>query len=219
MSRLSNKENFGKDFRLRKVIIWMLSIFYIGCATAPKKEKSALTLKVWQSSAVIKNIKENKTHAVTLDVVAKNENLIRIDVNGPMAISLATIVILKDQTKYVLYQRKEYYVAKNKESAFQHLIHFKLHTDILGGVLWDKEIVLPNWKCEKDAQNLPKKCEESSSAIKVEWIQRGLESKTVKITGPQFEMVWSISTPTEVEPKSAVFNIKVPERFKIIQID
>lgn len=191
----------------------------MGCATAPVHE-GAFQKAQWETKALIRNLKEQKTHSVDIDVFAIKNDRTRFEVTALMGYQVASLVMSAKEISYIIYPEKKFYFGKNSTSAVEKILGLPLHPMNLSYIAFDEPIRGAGWKCYADTAGLISKCVNNERAMAVEWRDRHQGEKKVVITAPQFEMQWLFKAPqTEVQFKSETFTLKQPNGFKAIQIN
>ncbi|QDK43844.1 hypothetical protein DOM22_01035 [Bdellovibrio sp. ZAP7] len=189
------------------------------CATKPVVE-GPLQQAEWETKALIRDMKENKSNSVSIDMMAVKNQRVRLDITAVMGFQVASLVMSPKEIAYAIYPRKEFYYGKNSEKSVERIIGLSLHPMNLANIAFDEPVRGPGWTCEQDSSRILSKCENKQRSIRVEWKDRTEGKKKVVITAPQFEMQWLFKAPqTEVQFKPETFTLKQPDGFKAIQIN
>lgn len=189
------------------------------CATKPVIE-APLQQAEWETKALIRDMKENKSNSVSIDMMAVKNQRVRLDITALMGFQVASLVMSPKEIAYAIYPRKEFYYGKNSEKSIERIIGLSLHPMNLANIAFDEPVRGPGWACEHDSSQILSKCENKQRSIRVEWKDRTEGKKKVVITAPQFEMQWLFKAPqTEVQFKPETFTLKQPDGFKAIQIN
>ncbi|WP_413291929.1 hypothetical protein ACLSU7_10920 [Bdellovibrio sp. HCB185ZH] len=210
----------------RQLISLMQGLFLLGgallvnaCATKPVVE-GPLQQAEWETKALIRDMKENKSNSVSIDMMAVKNQRVRLDITALMGFQVASLVMSPKEIAYAIYPRKEFYYGKNSEKSVERIIGLSLHPMNLANIAFDEPVRGPGWTCEQDSSHILSKCENKQRSIRVEWKDRTEGKKKVVITAPQFEMQWLFKAPqTEVQFKPETFTLKQPDGFKAIQIN
>ncbi|HWU42065.1 MAG TPA: DUF4292 domain-containing protein [Bdellovibrio sp.] len=193
---------------------------FSGCVTKPVVQ-GPFQKGQWETKAQIRNLKEQKTRSVSIDIFAIKDERARFEVTAILGYQVASMVMSPQEMSYIVYPEKKFFYGKSSESAIAKMIGLPLHPMNLSYIAFDEPVRGPGWKCVADpVVGLVSRCENLAKAISVEWKDRNEGQKKVVITAPQFEMIWLFKAPqTEVQFKSETFTLKQPEGFKAIQIN
>ncbi|MDG0814738.1 hypothetical protein [Bdellovibrio svalbardensis] len=201
------------------LVLFCATWVFSGCATKPVHE-GGFQKAQWETKALIRNLKEQKTQSVNIDIMAIKNDRARLEITALLGFQVASLVMSPKEISYAIYPEKKFYYGRNSESAVARMIGLPLHPMNLTYIAFDEPVRGMGWKCYSDAIGLIARCENAQRAIRVEWKDRNEGQKKVVITAPQFEMQWLFKAPqTEVEFKSETFTLKQPEGFKAIQIN
>jgi hypothetical protein len=200
------------------------SLFLISCGTHPVKPPSvpgALLQKAqWETKAVIRDLKANKSHSVDIDILGDYPGKLRMEVSALMGVQMASLALVDEEIRYAIYPKKQFFQGKANEGSFLPLMNVPLHPRNFMSIAYDVPMRGAGWVCTKGTGNLLSECNQAGRGIKVQWSERTPEGqKKVLITGPTFEMRWLFRPPqTEVQFKDETFLLEAPSEFKIIQL-
>lgn len=205
--------------RFNAFFMIVLTLFLSGCVTKTVKEGSFQKAQ-WETKALIKNQKENKTQSLNIDIFAIKNERARFEITALLGFQVASLVMSPSEISYAVYPQKAFYYGRNSERAFVNVIGMPLHPMNLTNIAFDEPVRGPGWKCGLDPAGLIYQCENLAKKTRVEWLDRKEGQKKVVITAPQFEMQWLFSSPkTEVQFKSDLFTLRQPQGFKAIQLN
>jgi hypothetical protein len=174
----------------------------------------------WETKALIKNLKENKTQSLNIDIYAVKNERARFEITAILGYQVASLVMSPTEITYAIYPQKSFFYGKNSERAFQRMIDLPLHPMNLTNIAFDEPVRGPGWKCTLGVDGYLSICENPQRQMKAVWSDRKEGKKKVVITGPQFEMQWQFAAPqTEVQFKEDLFTLRQPPGFKAIQIN
>ncbi|MFM6928250.1 MAG: hypothetical protein ACKOX6_07285 [Bdellovibrio sp.] len=195
-------------------------LFVSACATTKTVSEGPQQKAQWETKALIKNLNENKSQSVNIDILAIKHQRVRFDVTAMLGYQVASLVMSPKEISYIIYPEKKFYHGKSSERAMEKVIGLPLHPMNLANIAFDEPVRGTGWGCEMDMAGLLSKCENKIRAITVLWKDRSEGGKKVVITAPQFEMQWLFKpVQTEVQFKPETFTLKQPEGFKAIQIN
>ena len=205
--------------RFNAFFMIVLTLFLSGCVTKMVKEGSFQKAQ-WETKALIKNQKENKTQSLNIDIFAIKNDRARFEITALLGFQVASLVMSPSEISYAVYPQKAFYYGRNSERAFLNVVGMPLHPMNLTNIAFDEPVRGPGWKCGLSPEGLIYQCENSAKQTRVEWLDRKEGQKKVVITAPQFEMQWLFSAPkTEVQFKSDLFTLRQPQGFKAIQLN
>lgn len=206
-------------------IYFCLAILFLnGCASQPiiESTNNGINSKTgqWETKALIKNLKENKSQTVSIDIFAVKNEKARFEITALLGFQVASLVMTDKDVSYIIYSEKNFYHGKSSERSLQKALGLPINIMNLTNIAFEQPIKGIGWKCSEESPGLVAKCENSSQGYSVIWKDRSQGQKNVLISAPQFEMQWHFkTTQTEVQFKSGLFNLKQPEGFKAIQLN
>jgi hypothetical protein len=202
-----------------KNLILLSSFFLYACAEKPIKETLPKQAK-WESKARIKNLKENKTQNLDIDIYAIKNEKARIEVSAVLGTNVASLVMSPTDISYIIFPQKKFFSGKNSANAILGIVNLPLHPMYLSSIAFDDPLRGGGWKCQHGPDGKVSQCENVNKEIKISWYDRNKGEKNVSIVAPLFEMDWHFSAPqTDVQFKPEVFVLKQPPGFKAIQIN
>jgi len=208
-----------------KRLFFLLPVFgiLISCATQPSKPAlpaGTFQKAQWDTKAIIRDIKANKSHSVDIEIAGDYPEKLRMDVKALMGTAVASLALKDDDIRYAIYPQKKFFEGKANEGSFMPLMNIPLHPRNFMSIAYDQPMKGTGWECKKDTAGLPTECEQASKGVKVQWTDRTAEGqKKVLISGPTFEMRWLFKPPqTEVQFKDETFTLEPPSEFKTIQL-
>lgn len=208
-----------------KRLIFLVStcIVLAACGTHPvKTSEPGVTSKQeqWETKAVIRDLQNNKTHSVDIEVLADYSGKLRMEISALMGVQIASLVLNQEDIRYAIYPQKRFFQGRASDSSFLPLMNVPLHPKNFLNLVFDAPMKGPGWECVRGADNMVSECNQAARKIKVQWLERTPEGqKKVVISGPTFEMRWLIRPPqTEVQFKNDTFHLEAPEEFKTVQL-
>lgn len=180
-------------------------------------------LQLWNAKAQIKELKKDKTQQVSLDFVVMPPGSIRVDVSGPMGISLAALVVQDDHIRYAIYRQKAFYEGLANEKALRSVLRMDLNARYLLNISLDQPILDKGWQCLVDSQGVLQNCSNKDRGLKIVWLDRDGFKKRVLLTNADYEVqILFKEHSTKVlspEAKSAgPFHLEIPEGFQRYKI-
>ncbi|WP_413569230.1 hypothetical protein ACLWBD_01005 [Bdellovibrio sp. HCB117] len=200
-------------------LLIVLTAFVSGCVTKTVKQ-GAYQKAQWETKALIKDEKQNKTQSLNIDIYAIKNERARLEISAMLGYQVASLVMSPSEISYVIYQQKTFFYGRNSERAFSRMIDLPLHPMNLANIAFDEPVRGPGWQCTLATDGWISQCDNLQRNLRVVWSNRNEGEKKVVITGPQFEMQWQFPAPqTEVQFKNDLFTLRQPSGFKAIQIN
>lgn len=169
-----------------------------------------------ESQALVKDLKNNKSHRLNIDLLAIDRQRLRIEVSGTLGYNVASILFDDNGTKYVSYPEKKFYQIKNSEKSLNKLIKVPLSTSQFYDVVYGSTIKSPNWRCSKDSMGRVVTCVESKEQINISWQYFETGEKTIQIASPLVEVNWKFKKlNSEATYNPAAFVLDPPSGYKI----
>src|SRR5437868_12979263 len=103
---------------MKRLLFLFISLFLVSCATQPKKTQppgGALEKAKWETKAVVRDLKENKSHSVDIDILGDYPKDFRMEVSALMGVHVASMVLHDQEIRYALYNQKKFYQGKASE--------------------------------------------------------------------------------------------------------
>lgn len=195
----------------------IISFILVGCQTAPF-QFSTQDEGQWQAKAVVKNHVTKQSGVVSIDINAKKQKQIRLDITAVLGQPVASLVLNSDQLTYVLIDQKQYYQGPSEPQALKAILPVSIHPDILYSIVFETPITDKSWVCDRDRMGILKTCQQASTGTRIVWSDRKGIRKTVKIENQvgvvqlQFQ-----SFQPKVEQRDNLFVLTPPKSFKSIR--
>lgn len=202
---------------MKNGILFVLGIVaLVGCQTRPVAPTGSFQKAKWETVAQINDLKRNKNHRVSIDVLAVKNEKMRMEVTATLGYQVASVLINREGFKAAVYPQKKFYQGSLSERSLSEVLHVPVSPRALFAIAFNEPITGPGWSCEKEG-SLPKKCVQANSQIQVEWSQKNDGTKLVKITSPKIEMSWFFKSPEpNFEDKEGLFSLNAPAGYQII---
>lgn len=205
---------------MQGLLLLAAAVVLNACATTQVVPEGTYQKAQWETKALVKNLKDNKSQSINIDILAIKNQRVRFDVTAILGYQVASLVMSPKEISYIIYPEKKFYYGKSSERAMERVIGLPLHPMNLANIAFDEPVRGTGWVCEMDMTGFLSKCENKTRAMAVLWKERIEGGKKVVITAPQFEMQWLFKpVQTEVQFKPETFTLKQPEGFKAIQIN
>lgn len=207
----------------KNVLFFFLSLIVIGCASSTHKENTA-TPEVskegqWECKAQLKNLVNNESHIVSLNVFAIKPNNLRLEASGPLGIRLASVLLNEQQFTAIEYSKQKVYIGSAKSKLFASVLKIPIEPKWFYNIFFDEPFTTPGWQCSFDNNKQVKECTNAQNQFKIEWLDRIDDNKRIVISNPQYQLnILTKEHQPKVERPDKVFQIKIPENYKKIQI-
>lgn len=185
------------------------------CQMAPKKH-IPVSEGEWTAKVLVKDIAKSNSHIINLDIAALKMSALRMNITTPAGMHVASLAMKEDNIEYVLMRDKRLIRGKSNSKALKPLIEVPLDPMVLHNVVFDIPIENPDWNCQIDPSDFPVQCTNEKEGLIIEWSDRAVDSKLVKILHSKAELQMKFMTyKPNVENPEKVFTLKVPKGFKI----
>ena len=192
----------------------IVSLVLSGCQSAPTKFEN-VSEGQWEGRVLIKDKKKNQSHVVSIDINAIKDEKIRINVTAAMGTPVAALVVDGTKTQYILFKQKAYYEGATQPKVLNPILAIEMDPRLLFSVLFDSEIKDKGWECLKDDKGYLKNCENKASALKIDWVERKGEKKTIKIDHVNASLQLNLNSfRPKVVARDDLFSLKAPAGFK-----
>ena len=210
---------------MTKVLYYFsMTVLLLSCSTTPKITVPPEQNKAngfWEAKAQIKDLATLKTHQVSLDMTIVAPDQLRVDVTGTMGVSVASIIVNKNDVAYVLYRQKKFYQGIASERALKPVFNIDLNPRALLNISLDKPIEEPGWSCVIDGAGLVESCA-NDAGITIQWKDRNSEQKRVLVAGKTFELQLVYKSYSKLSSKvlsnPQVFRLEAPSGFARYEI-
>ncbi len=197
--------------------------FFSACVSTPKPFVSHQQSGSWEAKAQAKDLTNDKSYNLSLDMMAVTPDLFRMDVSGTLGISLATMVINKNQVQLALYREKKYYEGALSDHALRSMFKMNLNPRLLMNVCTDSPVSDSGWGCKIGVDGMVDFCVRKSDGFKIQWSERDGEKKRVTLTDKGFELQivfksFTEGDPTNVQSGKSPFQFETPKDFTKYQI-
>ena len=214
---------------MKKTILFLLSFLLFSCVTKKTIEepKEIVTkkneLSLWGAKAQIKEYKTEKVQQVTLDFVAQAAGAVRVDVSGPLGVSLASLVVKNKKIQYVLYRQKSFYEGVANEKALRSVFRMDLDARYLMNICYDLPIQEKGWECQMDQGGRVERCQNLGLGLSVLWSDRDGYKKRVTLSNAEYEVQilykdYSTKVLDESQEQKGPFQLETPEGFQKYKI-
>lgn len=191
----------------------------VGCASMSPKNFSQFTEGEWDGKVLIRDSKNSKSGIVNVKVKAIAGDRMRIDVTSNIGTHVASILIIGDQVEYLNIADKALYKTKANRDSLKDIFKIPIEPKNLHNVFFDQAMTEKNWSCESDAKGLVRLCKDKKTGLKIEWLNRDGERRTIGFEHGSVTVQMSLyEFDAKVSNAGKAFEIKAPSSFQIKQI-
>jgi hypothetical protein len=189
------------------------------CATTAPTNFSQINQGRFKAKVLIRAPKDGKAQIVNADVRAVNNEKMRVDVTSPILTHLASLTLKGQNLTFIIVPDKVGYRGMSSRTALQPVLKIPLDPALLYNVFFDQPISNKNWTCTQDTKGLIAECKELRGGLKITWVSRDRDNRTIEISHPSATMQINIyEFDKDPDLSDAKLQLKVPDSFKMIQI-
>ncbi len=182
------------------------------------KPKSEVFSKgVWEGKATIKDIANGGSHFVSLDVYAKDSDLLRIEVSALLGIHVASMLVKGPETFILSTREGRFYKGTTSPELFEKLVDVPLSPKILMGLLFKGEVLDENWNCSGPKSKF--KCFHKNKPLNLDWKKQSLNESKILFASPNasLDMVLHFKPDKDFD-ETHIANLVVPKNFKSYRV-
>ena len=208
---LYQKLIFGMKASMKKIIFISFVFLLAGCQMLPTKY-SEHSEGQWGSKVLVKDKKKSKSFIVNVDIQARKNKQLRMDVTAALGTPVASLVLNDKEVKYILFRQKRFYSGTTNNRVLSPILSVPLNPQLFFNLLFDEPMADKNWSCAKDNKGFLVACENSQQDLKVTWKDRKGRRKAIHIEHSKADIQMNIKS---FSPQAEeVFHLKAPKSFK-----
>lgn len=193
------------------ILLFVSMTVLLGCQTFPTKY-SDYEEGQWEARALIKDKTQSKSYVVHLDIHARKNKQLRMDVTAALGTPVASLALNDEKVRYILFQQKQFFDGRVSERSLSPILSVPLDPRLLYHVLFDEPFADKVWSCSQDKKGFVEKCQNPKDSFVIQWKDRKGKKKSVVIQHPNAEI--QINILSFKEGVSEVFDLKVPPTFQ-----
>ena len=200
-----------------KILIWLNILCLVilkGCATKTVQKENAV--QSFSSQAYYQDKKTGKNQQVTLEVIAKKNQKMRIDVKVILGLHIATAVMTNDKIQVAVHAEKKYFEGPANPRTLQRTLGIPLYPLIFHAMLYRQAFKGSGWSCEQKGGKV-QSCIQKPSGMTIIW-EDIEDAMMVTANSKTFNLQWKIPPAENIEEKSSFFEIKVPDSYTKLQL-
>lgn len=212
-------------FVFGQFIFGIALLFSFGCSSTAKKADEAKLVTNgnpsgrWEAKAQFRDKVKDEKNTVSLDIQSVWPDRLRMDVGGPLGISLASFTLKNNHTQTLLYLEKKYVEGPVSPKISRQLFKMDFSPQWFIWFAFDRSFPKQTWDCEIDELAHPVKCVRKSDQLSIQWTDRFQDKRKVTVDHPEFQVqIAFLKTSTLVEMPASLFDLKAPENYSRHQL-
>lgn len=202
----------------RLLCVVSVATISFGCTTAPKKFNE-IQEGEFNAKVLIRDKSTNRSQIINADFIAIKEEKLRIDVTSTVMTHLASAVILPAEVNVLVPPDRVFYTGRPTARAMERSLGMPIPPQILHNILFDVPIENKNWECIFDEDNYLKECKSARGNVRVSWISRSGQERTIEIDHPNALLQFNIY---RFRPRPRIdentFKLEAPESFRTTNV-
>lgn len=199
---------------IKKLFFFVTLATLIGCAQKPLTQDQIV--QRFDSQLYFMDKKKNKSHQMTMEIVARRNQKMRLDAKVVMGVHVASVVMTQEKVQVALHAEKKSYEGPASQRVLQRSLGFPLHPLVFHAIIYRQGLKGQGWNCDIRGAKVHK-CTQSSSGLVLTWEDQ--EDATMAVAdSPAFNLQWRISPPENVEERSNYFELKIPDSYEKLRL-
>ncbi len=200
-------------------------VFFLGCTSASKTGSDAKLPTQghpsgrWEAKAQFRDKIKDEKNTVSLDIQSVWPDRLRMDIGGPLGISLASFTLKNSKTQTLLYMEKKFVEGPLSPQTSRQIFKMDFSPQWFIWFAFDRNFPKNTWDCEVDEASRPVKCIRKSDKLSIEWADRFQDKRKVIVDHPDFQVqIAFLKSSTMVEDSYGLFDLKAPENYSRHQL-
>jgi hypothetical protein len=185
-----------------------------GCANKPVQQDRAV--QSFSTQAYYQDKRTGKNQQVTLEVIAKKNQKLRLDVKVILGLHIATAVMTNDRMQVAVHAEKKYFEGPANPKSLQRTLGIPFYPLIFHAMLYRQAFRGSGWTCDQKGGKV-RSCIQKPSGMTIEWEDQE-DATMVTANSKSFNLQWKVPPPENIEEKSSYFEVKVPDSYSKIQL-
>ncbi|OFZ29471.1 MAG: hypothetical protein A2622_07000 [Bdellovibrionales bacterium RIFCSPHIGHO2_01_FULL_40_29] len=195
-----------------------ISIFALGCVTAPKPLLPGYSPVLIETKAQIKDFKKDESHSAKIEIVLLPNQAVRMEVSALFGYPIATIVMTPLKIQYALHTTKQFVEGSFSARTLYPVFKQNIDPRILWNSIHDRTPAGSDLKCTVNASEKPLNCI-GMQGVTIQYTYENPVKRRIEIKNHQFQMIWVFKDQSPfVVTQNETFVLKKPEEYQQIQI-
>lgn len=167
---------------------------------------------------MVRQLKENKTHQVFIDVFAVKSQSLRLEASASLGYRLASVVVQDNQVMALVPPEKKFYQGLSSAETMMKTLKLPIHPNVFFAIIFDQGLSGGGWLCQANSSQKIESCR-YKDAIVLRWERLPDGQKMVYVKTPQVEMDWLFkSRDLGWSPSGQEFVLQAPKSYQVIQL-
>ncbi len=206
-----------------RLLLLVLSIgYFTACQTLPDRvyKTSELDEGEWSAKAMVRDKKKKSNNYLRMDLSAIRTSHLRMDVTATsLGIHLATFVMNKGKTRYLLAREKKFYKGPTGPEMMNALVKVPLNPRVFNAFLFDIPPDESEWECMFDGQKYLKTCNNLSRPLEIVWLKREGNKRVIKVSSERADITLNLQlVRPKVQNKKVSFRLNPPKGYKVYRL-
>lgn len=200
----------------KRLSVWisLLSLFFLsGCVSRQKAEPLPTQSGEFEARIRITETASGSVHAGSLQIVGEWPRAFRMQVEGPMGLSLLTTTYREGFVQMVLNQEMKFYEGSIDWKKAKTLLKVPFDPQWFLYFAFDKVLPGPVWTCRKNGEGKPDSCK-SKDGLEVVWSDRDGNRRMIRVKTPTHQLqIYFTSSQTKVQLSDEIFRLLPPDGY------
>lgn len=184
-----------------------------GCATRQAQQASSPIAGVWETSAQMTDLRNQKRQYASIEFIAVQPDRLRLEATGPLGLKLASVVMKGDQLDYLVHLKKQAYETTVSGAGLRDGIGVPVDPRLLLNLLYDEPIRLKSWSCVLGVDGKVSQCVRQDKALELTWADRNGDRKRMVVKTKTHELQLVVKSFESQSLGEDAFTLKVPEGY------
>lgn len=210
--------------RLRNSASAIFLFLLCGCATTPRNF-SQIDQGMWQAKVLVRDKQADHSGIVNVAIKAMNAPAVsarklRLDITSAMGTYLGSVAINGRHMDYLSVDNRTLYHTVASARAMRVILKVPVEPNLLFDILFDHAPTAGGWQCAKDKYGYPQTCANKRSQLKVTWLSRNGDSRTIEIDHPTAQVQMNLfNFKNQIAGAKSAFTLKAPHSFKVKNLE
>lgn len=193
----------------------MVSFAFINCAQKPIQQDKIV--QRFDSQIYFQDKRDKKSHQMTMEVVARKNQKMRLDAKVSLGLHLASVVTTTEKVHVALHAEKKSYEGPATQKALQRSLGFPLHPLVLHAMVYRQALKGAGWSCNIRNQKV-QRCVQAGSGMVVTWEDQDEGATMVTADSKAFNLQWRLMPPENVEERPNYFELNIPNSYEKLRL-